>query len=223
MQTTRRSSTIPARGSLNLQNTTTAAVQTMLDERKQRLGQALSLLRGHATEIGATATLIIGALRTGGRILAAGNGGSAAEAQHFVTELVGRFQRERDAYNAFALTADTAILTAVANDYGYEEVFARQVSAYGQSGDVLILFSTSGESENIIRAARVARSRELIVVALTGRRPSRLAQIANVTIEIPVRETPLVQELHAVVVHVLCDLVESSLAASVWGIDHDGA
>jgi D-sedoheptulose 7-phosphate isomerase len=191
----------------------------MLDDRKIRLGQALSLLRARADDIGATATLIIATLRSGGRILAAGNGGSAAEAQHFVTELVGRFQRERDAYAAIALTADTAILTAVANDYGFEEVFARQVAAYGHPGDVFVAFSTSGESENLVRAAAMARERGLTSVAVTGRQPSRLATLADLTIQVPVVETPLVQELHAVTVHVLCDLIESSLAG---GIECDG-
>jgi len=184
-----------------------------LDDRRTRLANALDALCAQAGELGEAATLIIEALRAGGRVLIAGNGGSAAEAQHFAAELVGRFQRERDAYAAIALTADTAILTAVANDYGYEEVFARQVVAYGQRGDVLVAFSTSGESENLVRAARTAIQRGLAVVAITGRRPNRLAKVADLAIRVPVVETPLAQELHTVVLHVLCDLVESSLAA----------
>ena len=190
-----------------------AAVLSALDDRRTRLANALDALCAQAGELGEAATLIIEALRAGGRVLIAGNGGSAAEAQHFAAELVGRFQRERDAYAAIALTADTAILTAVANDYGYEEVFARQVVAYGQRGDVLVAFSTSGESENLVRAARTAIQRGLAVVAITGRRPNRLAKVADLAIRVPVVETPLAQELHTVVLHVLCDLVESSLAA----------
>jgi D-sedoheptulose 7-phosphate isomerase len=113
---------------------------------------------------------------------------------------------------AIALTADTAIVTAIANDFGFEEVFARQVEAYGRQGDVLIAFSTSGESENLIRAARMAIKRCIPVVALTGSRASRLASIAYLSFQVPTADTPLAQELHTVVLHLLCDVVESSLA-----------
>jgi D-sedoheptulose 7-phosphate isomerase len=190
-----------------------SATLASLIERKAVMATALDRLCAAAGDLSRAASLIVDALRAGGRVLIAGNGGSAAEAQHFATELVGRFKREREAYAAIALTADTAILTAIGNDYGYEEVFARQVAAYGRPGDVLVAFSTSGESENLIRAARVAAEREIAVVAVTGERASRLAAMADLAIQVPAMETPLAQELHTVVLHVVCDAVESSLTS----------
>lgn len=189
------------------------AALAALIERKTTLTAALDCLCDATDTLSEAAALMIGALRAGGRILVAGNGGSAAEAQHFATELVGRFKRERDAYAALALTADTAILTALGNDYGYADVFARQVAAYGRAGDVLVAFSTSGESENLIRAARAAGERGIAVVAITGARRCRLAAMADVAIQVPAVETPLAQEVHTVVLHVLCELIESTLAA----------
>jgi D-sedoheptulose 7-phosphate isomerase len=145
-------------------------------------------------------------------VLVAGNGGSAAEAQHFAAELVGRFKRERDPYAVLSLTTDTSILTAVANDYGYAEVFARQVRGFGECGDLLLLFSTSGESENLVRAAIAAQQCLMSVAAITCDRSSRLEHIANVTVRVPVVDTAFVQELHMVVTHILCDIAESELA-----------
>jgi D-sedoheptulose 7-phosphate isomerase len=146
-------------------------------------------------------------------VLVAGNGGSAAEAQHFAAELVGRFKRERAPYAVLSLTTDTALLTAVANDYGYTDVFARQVRALGQPGDLLVAFSTSGESENLVRAATAARRHGMAVAAVTGGRPSRLERLADVTVRVPVVDTAVAQELHMAVTHILCDIVESELAA----------
>jgi D-sedoheptulose 7-phosphate isomerase len=159
------------------------------------------------------AALLIETLRSGHKVLVAGNGGSACEAQHFAAELVGRFKRERSPYAVLSLTTDTAILTAVANDYGYEDVFARQVLAFGQPGDVLVAFSTSGESENLLRAAQAAQCRLMTVIAITGARASRLECQADMTVRVPVVDTAVTQELHMVLTHVLCDIVESELAA----------
>jgi D-sedoheptulose 7-phosphate isomerase len=159
----------------------------------------------------AIADAMVKALRRGNKILWMGNGGSAAEAQHFATELIGRFRRERAPIAAIALTADTAILTAVGNDYGYEEIFARQVRGLGQPGDLLLLFSTSGESENLIRAAAAAHERGVAVAAITGGRASRLADAADLVIFAPSGDTPLVQELHVVLLHLLCDIVEAEM------------
>ena len=125
----------------------------------------------------------------------------------------GRFKREREAYAVLSLTTDTAILTAVANDYGYQDVFSRQVSGLGQPGDLLIAFSTSGESENLARAAAVARKQRMVTIAVTGDRPSRLERLADLTVRVPAVDTALVQEVHLVVTHLLCDVVESELAA----------
>ena len=182
-------------------------------DRKVDLSAALDRLCSSADCIAEAADLIIVTLRHGGRVLVAGNGGSAAEAQHFATELVGRFRRERDAFAVIALTADTAILTAVANDYGYREVFARQVAAYGRPGDLLVAFSTSGESENLLRAAAVATQRGMAVIGVTGGRPSPLAAAADLAIRVPVADAQLAQELHTVVLHIICEIVEAALAA----------
>jgi D-sedoheptulose 7-phosphate isomerase len=190
-----------------------AAIGAALADRETRLGTALRRMRGQVSALSDAATRIVDSLRTGGHVLVAGNGGSAAEAQHLAAEFVGRFLREREAYPAIALTADTATLTALANDYGYEEVFVRQVAAHGRRGDVFVAFSTSGESENLVRAAQSAVERGIAVVAITGGQPNRLAACADVAIQVPLVETPLTQELHAVVLHVLCDVVESALCA----------
>ena len=184
-----------------------------VSERRVLLAEALDRLGGQVDTLAAVAARLVATLRAGGKVLVAGNGGSAAEAQHFAGELVGRFQREREPYAVIALTADTAILTAVANDYGYREVFARQVAALGCAGDLFLAFSTSGESENLIRAAETARRRGLVVVAVTGQRPSGLGARADVALQMPATGTPLVQELHMVATHLLCGIVERELSA----------
>jgi D-sedoheptulose 7-phosphate isomerase len=192
-----------------------ASLLAAIDERQEMLSTALDAMKRQASNLGEIVELIVTSLREGGRVLIAGNGGSAAEAQHFAAELVGRFKRDREALPAMALTADSAILTAIANDYGYEEVFARQIAAFGRRGDVLVAFSTSGESENLVRAARAAIARGIAVVAVTGGRPNRLETIADIAFKAPVDETPLAQEIHTIVLHLLCELVESSCAAQV--------
>ena len=189
-----------------------SAIKVVLSDRRAALSHTLDAMQLEASEIGDVARLIIETLRKGGRVLVAGNGGSAADAQHFATELVGRFKRERNPWPAMALTADTAMLTAIANDYGFETVFARQVAAFGGEGDVLIAFSTSGKSPNLIRAAETAVERGMAVVAITGPCPNSLASIADRVIEVPIADVPIIQELHAVVLHILCEIVESSLA-----------
>jgi len=174
---------------------------------------ALAQFKTRAAVFTEVAARLIETLRTGHKVLVAGNGGSAAEAQHFAAEFVGRFKRERSPYAVLSLTTDTSILTAVSNDYGYQDVFARQVNAFGQPGDMLIAFSTSGESENLVRAATAGRERFMTVVAVTGNRPSRLENLADVTVCVPVADTAIAQELHMIVTHILCDIAESELAA----------
>jgi D-sedoheptulose 7-phosphate isomerase len=154
---------------------------------------------------------LIETLRSGHKVLVAGNGGSAAEAQHFAAELVGRFKHERSPYAVISLTTDTSILTAVANDYGYQDIFARQVQALGQAGDLLIVFSTSGESENLLCAARSAQQRSMPVIAITGDQPNRLECLADLTVHVPAIDTAITQELHMMVTHILCEIVESEL------------
>ncbi|MET9323545.1 SIS domain-containing protein [Streptomyces sp. NPDC003038] len=156
---------------------------------------------------------LAGILTGGGRLLAAGNGGSAAQAQHLTAELVGRYREERPAYSAIALHAETSSLTAIGNDYGFDHVFARQVSAHGRPGDVLLLLSTSGRSANLIAAAATARTTGLQVWAMTGPGPNPLAEIADETLCIDAPRTATVQEAHLVAVHLLCESFDA--AASV--------
>jgi D-sedoheptulose 7-phosphate isomerase len=143
-------------------------------------------------------------LEQGGRLLAAGNGGSAALAHHLVGELVGRFDRERPPFSALALTAETAGLTAVANDYGYDEVFARQVIAHGRPGDVLVVVSTSGRSRNLLRAAAAAREVGVVTWAMTGPAPNPLGDAVDDLLAVPCGDTASTQDVQQVAVHLLC-------------------
>jgi phosphoheptose isomerase len=161
----------------------------------------------------AAAGAVTTALRQGGTVLVFGNGGSAADAQHLAAELVGRFQRERRGYAAVALTADPSVLTSIANDYGYDRVFARQIEALGRPGDVAIAITTSGRSPNVVRALEAARARSLTTVALTGRDGGEAGRVADVHVNVPSDSTPRVQELHRTLLHVVCDLVENDLSA----------
>ncbi len=153
-------------------------------------------------------------LPAGGRLLAAGNGGSAAQAQHLTAELVGRYREERPAYSAIALHAETSSLTAIGNDYGFEQVFARQVAAHGRDGDVLVLLSTSGRSGNLLSAAMTARAAGMEVWALTGAAPNPLAEAADQALCIDAASTATVQEAHLVAVHLLCESFDAALASS---------
>ncbi len=180
--------------------------------RRNRLDGALGQFAERSASLAKAAGWLIETLRNGNKVFVAGNGGSAAEAQHFAAELVGRFKRERQPYAVLALTTDTSILTAIANDYGYHEVFARQVMGLSQPGDLLVTFSTSGESENLIQAAVTAQQCLMRVIAITGKRPSRLESHAGVTVRVPSTDTAIAQELHMIVTHILCDLVEAELS-----------
>jgi D-sedoheptulose 7-phosphate isomerase len=157
------------------------------------------------------------ALRAGNKLLIVGNGGSAAEAQHFAGELVGRFLRDRQPYAALALTSDSSVLTSIGNDYGFEAVFERQVAALGRPGDALLAFSTSGASPNVLRAAAAARALGMLVVAITGDRPSALDRLSDFILHAPATDTPLVQELHMLVTHLLCQQLEHELCAGASG------
>jgi D-sedoheptulose 7-phosphate isomerase len=159
-------------------------------------------------KLAAAAELIRTALATGHKLLFCGNGGSAADAQHWAAEFVGRFQKERRGLPAIALTVDTSILTAVANDYGYERVFSRQVEALGQPGDVLIGVSTSGNSGNVVAAVELAKTRGLKTVSLTGCGGGKLAQLTDVCLAIPCKVTARVQEVHSLMGHILCELAD---------------
>ena len=161
-------------------------------------------------EVGET---IARALRDGGKVLAFGNGGSAADAQNLASELVGRFQKTRKGLPAIALTTDTSILTAVANDFGFEAVFARQVEALGRPGDVAVAISTSGRSPNVLAGARSARALGLRIVGLTGNGGGALAPLVDQLIDVPHPLAARIQEVHIMVVHLLCQIVEEAMGA----------
>jgi D-sedoheptulose 7-phosphate isomerase len=165
----------------------------------------------HADAIAAIAERYEATLRGGGTLFFAGNGGSAADAQHIATEYVVRYQANRPAMRAAALTTDSSLLTACANDMGFDEVFARQVEALAQPGDLLILHSTSGESPNVIRAAQSAKARGVPVVAFLGKSGGQLKDLADVSLVVPAEDTARIQELHLAIEHVICDLVEERL------------
>lgn len=148
------------------------------------------------------------ALAAGNKVLFCGNGGSAADAQHLAAELIGRFQKERRSLASVALTTDTSILTAVANDYGYDEVFARQVEGLGRAGDVLIGISTSGNSANVVKAALKARDTGMHTIAFTGEGGGKLKEICDITFAVPSKVTARIQEMHILVGHIICELVE---------------
>ena len=151
------------------------------------------------------------ALRAGNKIIFCGNGGSAADSQHLAAELVGRYKLNRKAMNAIALTVDTSILTAVANDYGYETIFARQLEGIGKPGDVLIGLSTSGNSQNIILAMELAREMEITTVALTGVEGGGMEKLADCALAVPSSMTNNIQEMHIALGHIICGMVEQSI------------
>ena len=169
-------------------------------------------LLGHAEAIERSARLLIDALVAGRKVLVCGNGGSAADAQHMAGELVGRFQKDRPGLPCLALTTDSSIVTACANDFGYEAVFARQVEAMGAAGDVLVGISTSGNSANVVKAFEAAADAGMKRVALTGNEGGRVARMEGVlSIVVPSCSTQRIQEGHITIIHVLCELVEDAL------------
>jgi D-sedoheptulose 7-phosphate isomerase len=157
------------------------------------------------------AELIVATYQNGGKVLIAGNGGSAADAQHIAAELVSRFSFERPALPAMALTTDTSILTAISNDYGYESLFSRQLEASGRPGDVFIAISTSGNSPNIVRALETAAGIGLISVGLTGATGGKMADLCRYCLNIPSTDTPRIQEGHITIGHILCASTEQAL------------
>jgi D-sedoheptulose 7-phosphate isomerase len=167
-----------------------------------------------APHIARAAALLTDCLFADGKILACGNGGSASDAQHFAAELVGRFERERPELPAISLVTDTSLLSAVANDYGFEHVFARQVRALGTKGDVLLAISTSGNSTNVVAAVEAAHEREMHVVALTGKSGGRIGEMlqpGDVHLCVPHERTMRIQEVHLLTIHCLCDAIDATL------------
>jgi D-sedoheptulose 7-phosphate isomerase len=161
--------------------------------------------------------VMVNTLLNEGKILTCGNGGSAGDAQHFSSELLNRFERERPSLPAIALTTDSSTITSIANDYSYNEVFSKQIRALGQPGDVLLAISTSGNSANVIQAIQAAHDREMVVVALTGRDGGGMASLLlpeDVEIRVPSKITARIQEVHLLAIHCLCDLIDNQLFGS---------
>lgn len=185
-------------------------IRAQIQEAAATLGRMAETL---AEPAAAAADLLVAAFRAGRRVYVCGDGGSAAEAQHFAAELVGRFLVDRPALPCIALTTDTSVLTAVANDYDFEQVFERQAEAFLSEGDVLLVLSTSGLSANVLKAAALAHKRAAKVVGLTGATGGRLKELCDVCLAVPADTSPRVQEGHLVLLHVLATLLERTLFA----------
>ncbi len=191
----------------------------MLEQRIQQQFIDSADLKYQAAEslskpIAAAVQAVLACVTSGGKVLACGNGGSAADAQHFSAEFVGRFERERPELGAIALTTDTSILSAIANDYAWDRVFAKQVQALGNPGDVLLAISTSGNSGNVLAAAMAAREKDMTIIALTGRGGGTLRDMlaeTDVHICVPHERTARIQEVHILAIHCICDAVDAQL------------
>ncbi|MFN5258190.1 MAG: SIS domain-containing protein [Burkholderiales bacterium] len=187
-------------------------IQNSLEASRQMVEQCLADQALQAALVKAV-DCCVNALKSGGKLMFAGNGGSAAEAQHFSAEMVGRFLTERKPLASVALSTDTSALTAIGNDYGYDQVFSRQVEALGRSGDVLIVLSTSGRSKNILAAMRAAAALGVATIAFTGREPREIGALADVVLNVPSSHTPQIQEGHLILGHLLCGLVETQFTS----------
>ena len=174
--------------------------------------EAVRSLEGSTELLERMADVLIESLRSGAKVVIFGNGGSAADAQHIAAELLGRFGRERPAFAAVALSTDTSTITAIGNDYGFDQIFARQVEGLIRPGDVAWGLSTSGNSANVVLALEAAREREAKTIAFSGGTGGRLAKAAQMCLVVPGKETARIQEAHQLAYHILCDLVESALA-----------
>ncbi len=169
-------------------------------------------LFGLSSQVSEAVDIVYKSLAGGGQLLVAGNGGSAADAQHIVAELTGRFMRERHPFRALALHANTSALTAIGNDYGFEHVFARELTAHGRSGDVLLAISTSGNSMNILKAIEAARNIKMHVIGLTGETGGKMREVCDLSLCIPSKSTARIQEMHITIGHAICELLEERLA-----------
>jgi len=168
-------------------------------------------LQSLASDVSQAVEMICASLSAGGQLLVAGNGGSAADAQHIAAELTGRFKRERQPLKAFALHGNISALTAIGNDYGYEHVFARELSAHARAGDVFLAISTSGNSANILRAIEAARSGKVSVIGLTGESGGKMRAACDLCLCVPTRSTARIQEMHITIGHTICELLEERL------------
>ncbi len=184
---------------------------TIAAQRIQEHEAVLAATKTLLPDIEVAGMLIKKALMTGHKILFCGNGGSAADAQHLAAEIVGRFQKERRAFPAVALTVDTSILTAVANDYGYDTVFSRQVQALGEEGDVLVGISTSGNSANVLQAIAEAHAKHMTVIGMTAIGGGKMKDQCDLCLAVPAKTTARAQEMHIMIGHILCEIAEEDM------------
>jgi len=166
---------------------------------------------GHIANV---AELIVDAIKSGNKLMICGNGGSAADAQHMAGEFVCRFYKDREPLPAIALTTDTSVLTSISNDYSYDHIFSRQVKALGKKGDVLLGVSTSGSSRNVLEAFEIAKKLGIKTILLTGEKEKDIAKISNVVIKAPSTDTPRIQEMHLLIEHIICEIVENEFFKS---------
>lgn len=188
-----------------------SALEIIRDHAEEGAKLRLSFFAENASLVDGAALSMARCLADGGKILVCGNGGSAADAQHMTGELLGRFLMERPSLPAVALTVDTSTLTAIGNDYGYDDVFARQVHGLGRPGDVLVAISTSGNSANVLKAIQAARETGMVVVGFTGKGGGRMAVLCDHLIDVPSSHTPHIQEIHEAVMHLACQLIDHYL------------
>jgi D-sedoheptulose 7-phosphate isomerase len=198
-------------GSFMTAETERARLEERIRLELDQIAANMRLLGDAAATIAAAAEIMKRSLQSGGKIMFCGNGGSAADAQHLAAELMGRYLKDRAPLPALALTVDTSALTAIANDYSYDEVFARQLRGIGRRDDVLVGLSTSGNSANVVRAIVTARDLGIVSLALTGQKGGRMAEIADHVIRAPATRTNSIQEMHIVIGHMLCGLIEEAL------------
>jgi len=199
---------LPASSNINISESRVREIFDLSIEQTRAASTAISI------DVAKAAALIIETLDADGRVLACGNGGSTSDAQHFSCEMLGRFVRERNPLSAIALTADTSSLTAIGNDYGIDQIFARQVTALGRPGDVLLAISTSGNSPNVLEAVKAAHARGMRCVGLNGRDGGALGKLLksdDIDIVVSGNSTPRIQEVHGIVIHAICDLIDCHL------------
>jgi D-sedoheptulose 7-phosphate isomerase len=188
-------------------------METIRKQIKESLRTSNSILEDNVLlqSIEEAAGICCTSLKNGNKIMLAGNGGSAADSQHLAAELVNRFGFDRPALAAIALTTDTSIITSVSNDYGFETLFSRQVQAIGKKGDILILLSTSGNSQDILNAIPEARKAGIVTIGLTGSSGGKMVDMCDIILKIPSAETPRIQEAHILIGHIICDLIENEM------------
>jgi D-sedoheptulose 7-phosphate isomerase len=197
------------KNNFNMQNIIKDQIRQSLDI-KQKLLESLPVLDA----IEKSSLSIIAAYLNKKKLLLAGNGGSAADAQHIAAELVNRFGFDRPGLNAIALTTDTSIITSIGNDSGFDQVFARQINALGSEGDIFIALSTSGNSANLIEALKMCRAKKILTIGLTGETGGKMADLCDICIRVPSGDTPRIQEVHILIGHIICSIVEEELFGS---------